>query len=338
MRYSSLLFLLLFSACGNRSTAPLAYETLSGYAQGSTYTITYAGEGLDQMRIDSILYEIDLSLSQWIDNSVISRWNNSDTGIKVDAHFSAVWLEALRIFEFTTGNFNPSILPVINYWGFGGKNMAAPVRPDSVAVDSLLRFCKMPEATDFRNGVLRKRQSWQKLDFNGIAQGYTVDVLCDFLESLGIVNYMVEVGGELRTAGNGTTGDMWNIGIDKPVSLDAPRELMAILKVQGGMATSGSYRKFYELEGQKFSHTIDPATGFPVKHNLLSATVWANSCMEADAFATACMVMGPGASIAFDRANPDIHMFLIFAEQGGLFSTYLSPELSDRIVMMSETD
>jgi thiamine biosynthesis lipoprotein len=338
MRYTGILFLLLLVGCGSRSSYPLAYETLSGYAQGSTYTITYAGQGLDQTRIDSILHEIDLSLSQWIDSSVISRWNASDTGIQVDAHFAAVWQDALRIYELTKGTFNPSLLPVITYWGFGGRDMAAPERPDSLAVDSLLRLCKMPDSADYRNGVLRKRHRWQKLDFNGIAQGYTVDVLCSFLESLGITNYMVEVGGELRTAGNGTTGDKWNIGIDKPVSPDEPRELMAILKVQGGMATSGSYRKFYELEGQKYSHTIDPATGFPVKHTLLSATVWASSCMEADALATACMVMGPGASIAFDRADPELTMFLIFAEPGGQFSTYLSPELSERIVMMSETD
>jgi len=338
MRYYGFAILFFLFSCGNQSPAPQAYETLSGYAQGSTYTISYAGKGLDQERIDSILLEIDLSLSQWIDHSTISRWNRSDTGSVIDQHFATVWEEALRLYTLSNGTFNPSLLPVISYWGFGGRNMAAPERPDSLAVDSLLKRCRMPAPEDFRNGVLRKKYKWQKLDFNGIAQGYTVDVICDFLESQGIKDYMVEVGGELRTAGNGTTGDAWNIGIDKPVAPEEPRQLMAIIKVQGGMATSGSYRKFYELDGQKYSHTIDPETGFPVKHNLLSATIWASSCMEADALATACMVMGPGKSIAFDREHPEISMFLIFAEPGGQFSTYLSPELLDRVVMMTETD
>ena len=173
------------------------------------------------------------------------------------------------------------------------------------------------------------------LDFNAIAQGYTVDVLADFFESNGIENYLIEWGGEIKARGKNHDEQWWKIGIDKPVENIDEREIEAVIELKNmALATSGSYRKFYEKDGIKYSHTIDPKTGYPVQHSLLSATVLANDCMTADAYATAFMVMGMEKARVFlkDNKDLDLDVYFIYSTEAGVWKTYYSKDLEEVIV------
>ncbi len=341
--------LLVLMACGGEQTPadeqPATAITLQGEAQGTTYSITFlTAEGKEKAvtktDIDSILTVFDQSLSTYQLESHISMFNTLNQPILYAGvpFFEAVYNLSLEVAAQTEGAFDVRIKPLVNYWGFGEEKWTNDV-VDSAAVDSILQLVTQGEITfvyyydtlvtntapTTPTGVV-KDDARVKLDFNAVAQGYSVDVLANYLESNGCSNYMVELGGEVRAKGVNAEGLAWRIGVDKPVEDAVERELQAIVSLQDkALATSGSYRKFYEKNGIKYSHTINPKTGYPVNHSLLSATVMANDCGTADAYATAFMVMGVEATQAFLTTHPELEVYLIYANAAGEWETFASP-------------
>ena len=280
---AALLFLI------NCSPSKIKTIRLAGNAQGTTWQITWLSENntAHKEAIDSIFKKIDLSLSTYISSSIISRMNRNDTGVIADDHFITVFRKSIEISEKTEGLFDVTIAPIINAWGFGFTKKA---RIDSMDIDNLLD-CVGYKLVRLEGRKLVKDKPSSMLDFNAIAQGYTVDVLSSYLESEGITNYLVELGGEVRAKGQKHQNKYWTVGIDQPNETTTEgRPLKAIIKLKDrSLATSGNYRKFYIEDGKKYAHIIDPHTGYPAKNNLLSATVVAGDCATADAYATAFM-------------------------------------------------
>lgn len=269
-------------------------QVLRGNAQGTTYLVKFFHpEDLDvQEDITTLLQDIDKSLSTYRSNSLISRFNRGEQPIQVDSHFVRVHQLSQQIFKLSKGAFDPTIAPVVNYWGFGFKNRDK-VQPETL--EQLLPLVGYQFISIDDSGYLTSSKEDVQLDYNAVAQGYTVDAMAELLEKKGIRNYFVELGGEVRVKGNRENGQQWRVGIDKPISdLDVDRLHSIVRLNEGAVVTSGNYRKFYvdPETGQKYSHTINPLTGIPVSHNLLSATVYAESAGIADALATGLMVVG----------------------------------------------
>ena len=331
--------LTLFVLSCNTPEEPTTY-ILVGYTQGTTYRIKYWGDSLSNYKrgIDSILLEIDTSLSTYLPNSIISRVNEQQSTV-VDAFFRAVFTRSVEINEITDGAFDPSVMPLVSAWGFGPKE--AP-QIDTTLVDSLrslvglsrfgiyISMWKNPQNIKVDTCYLMKTKNEIQLDFNGIAQGYSVDVLASYLENNKVDNYLIEVGGEIKAKGTNSVGKRWLIGIDKPEEHVKKRPLQATIALKdNSVATSGSYRKFYKLNGTKYSHTIDPFTGYPVTHSLLSVTVMTKECMSADAYATAFMVMGLKSSKLFLEEHKDLGLeaYFIYSDEKGKHLTYTTPGL-----------
>ncbi len=283
----SLSFVLIFSSCLEQSKK---FFNNDGVIFGTTYHIVY---GHDKDVHDAIrvkMNEFNLSLSTYDSTSVISKINRNED-VELDDYFTAVFKKAVEISDNTGGAFDITVAPLVNVWGFGFS------KRDSVSphlIDSLLQFVGM-DRVRISGGEVVKSAPGVMLDASAIAKGYGVDVVADYLESLGINNYLVEIGGEIRVKGHNMRGVLWRVGIDKPI--DDPkvlnRELQEIIEItDGALATSGNYRNFYIKDGKKYAHTIDPKTGYPVQHELLSVSVIASDCMTADAYATAFMVLG----------------------------------------------
>lgn len=327
-------FLLSLFSCGEQ--APKKQKmVVEGYAQGTTYNIVYiSDDGIDYQRaIDSTLIEIDNSLSTYQKKSIISKFNQADSIFEVDKMFADVFNISKKVFEISEGAFDPTIAPIVNAWGFGFENLHAT---DSVTIDSLRLFVDFTKITMNENKVV-KEEKGMMLDFNAVAQGYSVDVLADLLEARGINNYLVEVGGELKAKGLNLNGTFWRIGIDKPLADLEERELEAIVNLNNkALATSGNYRKFYEKNGMKYSHTINPKTGYPVSHNLLSATVISNNCGEADAFATVFMVVGLEDAKKIISKNKNLEALLIYSNEDGDLQTFITDGLTDFIELNSK--
>ena len=303
-----------------------------GEAQGTTYNITYSAPEKTNYKneIDSLFKAVDQSLSTYVPGSIISRINRNDTGVVADKYFIDVFRKAQEISQQTNGAFDVTVAPIVNAWGFGFTKRA---RIDSATIDSLLRFVGY-QKIKLEGGAIVKTNPGMMLDFNAIAQGYTVDLLSSFLESKGINNYLVELGGEVRTKGKKNNGEDWKIGIDQPnETYTEGRPLKSIVSLKNkALATSGNYRKFYVENGRKYAHIIDPHTGYPGKHNLLSATVIANDCMTADAFATAFMVMGLEKAKQFLSKDKQLGLEVFFIyDEHGTWKTYTSETLKERI-------
>jgi thiamine biosynthesis lipoprotein len=290
---------------------------LEGNSQGTTYHITYLSDNgvLYQKEIDSLLANIDQSMSTWIPTSIISRINNNEENVIVDDYFRAVFTKSVEVSEKTDGNFDITVGPLVNAWGFGPTKKSNLRRTQ---LDSLLKLVDYKKVILKNNQILKDKPEI-KIDFNAIAQGYSVDVLADFLESKEIKNYLVELGGEIKAKGKKNTEE-WKVGIDQPTEDKTDeRKLQAIITLNNrALATSGNYRKFYIEGNQKLSHIIDPKTGYPAKHNLLSTTVFADDAITADAYATAFMVMGLKKSIAFLEKNKSLNLevYFIYYENG----------------------
>lgn len=316
--------LLLLASCQQ------PYKTLRGETMGTTYSVTYQHPSLEdlQREVDSLLFALNQSLSTYIDTATISRFNYAAECAPVDSYFIAVFKRAKVIHAATGGAFEPTVMPLVNAWGFGFENRQE-MNPQKV--DSLLGLVGFEQVT-LQNGQVCKSQQGVMLDFSAIAKGYAVDVIANFLESEGIINYMVEIGGEVRTLGESAKEEAWQIGIRKPS--DDPAESNHLRLILGlhnaALATSGNYENFYMKDGQKYAHTIDPETGTPVEHGLLSASVLAPDCMTADAWATALMVMGPQAAVGAAEAHPELDVFLIYEAEGELH-TYASPGFQEVI-------
>lgn len=275
------------------TTKKVGYVYNEGAVFGTFYHFTYDSLAGDQHQaILEVLEAFNHSLSTYDSTSVISRFNRGEKGVKADAWFKQVFETAKGISAQSDGAFDMTVAPLVNAWGFGFNKMDQ-VTPQ--VIDSLKQLVGMNYiAIDSQDNIVSEKPGVM-LDASAIAKGFGVDVVADFLRSKGVRNFLVEIGGELATAGVNPRGNPWRVGIDKPI--DDPqvvnRELQFVVQLSGkAMATSGNYRNFYVKDGKKFAHTIDPRTGYPVEHSLLSATIVANDCMTADAYATACMVLG----------------------------------------------
>lgn len=304
---------------------------LEGYAQGTTYHIAYVDKQKRSFKrqIDSLLIVIDNSLSTYQKNSFVSLINNENDSLYIvkDELFKEVFLASKKVYEASGGLFDPTVAQLINAWGFGFENYKTEA--DTAFIDSLTKMVGFNKF-ELRNDTLFVPKNL-KLDFNAIAQGFSVDFVGKFLEANGIENYMVEIGGELKAKGRKSKTDKWRIGIDKPIDTLKHRELQFVIELEDeAMATSGNYRKYYVKNGVKYSHTINPKTGYPVTHNLLSATVITKECVYADAYATAFMVMGLEKSKAFLSKHPEIKAMLVY-DDNGVLSTYFTEGLKERV-------
>lgn len=294
-----------------------------GNTQGTTYEIIVADDeaNFTNNEIDSVLAQFDGALSTYIPSSKISQLNASKASISLvdkTGFFKSCYLKSKEIHLITAGAFDPSVFPLVKGWGFM-DNVESPL--NQTEVDSLLANVGFDQHHSilFEGDLIElvKTNTGFQLDFNAIAQGYSVDVLGDFLEERGQKNYYIEIGGELLLHGRNAKGTKWNIGIDVPTEKSTTHEIENIISITNeAIATSGSYRKFYEKDGQRYAHFLDPKTGYPVQHSLLSATVIAPTCTEADAYATAFMVMGAKETLSFVQNHPELNLEVYLLEDG----------------------
>lgn len=309
--------------------------TLSGQTMGTTYNITYLDpEGRDfQESVDSLLVVFNQSLSTYIPDSELSRFNKGDS-LDFELPFLPVVLAASKtVYEKTKGAFDPTVGPLVNIWGFGP---GGPELKDSVAITEMLNMVGL-EKIEWDTKQLRKKKSGIYLDFSAIAKGQGVDVVGEFLSQKGVENYLVEIGGELVAQGVNEKGELWKVGVNRPEESANASDLYSIIALQNkGMATSGNYRNYYVRDSLKISHTINPKTGYPVSHSLLSATVLAKDCMTADAYATAMMVMGTEEAIALDEELDEIEVFLIYSGVNGGYQTFASESLKPYLSFLQD--
>ncbi|MEZ4776183.1 MAG: FAD:protein FMN transferase [Bacteroidia bacterium] len=290
----------------------------SGPAQGTSYSVTCmdpAGRNF-QPSIDSIFAVIDQSLSTYQPNSTISQFNRDDSLSTDDVHFREMVMQSGEVYRLTDGLFDPTVMPLVRAWGFGPEKVPEIKVNNLDSVRQFVGFTQLALSTSDKASrfyTLRKKQPGIQLDFNAIAQGYTVDVLADFFEKMGIRNYMIEVGGEVRAKGKNPEGKWWTLGIEQPLEIEGISVMSAIANLENrSLATSGNYRKFYVKDGVKYAHTIDPHTGYPVNHTLLSVSVLAEKCATADAYATAFMVMGFDQAWEFLEKHPELGLEAYF--------------------------
>lgn len=304
-------------------------ENFSGNVFGTSFHISYldAENHSYEKQVDSLFYLVNKSLSTYMHNSDISRINNGDETVEVDKFFSEVFLKAERIYKETEGVFDPTIGILVNAWGFGPKDKIANL--DALKIKELLKFVGFDKVS-LKNGVVKKKYEQIYFDFNAIAKGYGVDVIGRFLESKGVSNYLVEIGGEVRVRGKNKEGKFWRIGIEKP-NFDGTRSIQKIISLNNeSMATSGNYRKFKidSITGEKYVHTLDTKTGYTAKRDLLSASVIANlDCADVDGYATALMAMGFEKSLKFIKKHPELKVFLIYSMKNGEISEFSSKNL-----------
>jgi thiamine biosynthesis lipoprotein len=328
----SVLLLLALVAPACKDKKPV-FANFTGFTQGTTYSIVYDNrENISpeelKSKVEKILHDFDMSLSLYQDSSIISKINHNENVVP-DSFFINVFEKSVLISEMTDGAFDITVGPLVRAWGFGPdehKNFTEEKR------DSLMNLVGMGKVS-LINGRLIKSDPGICLDVNAIAQGYSVDVVCRYFDHLGIINYLVEIGGEVRAKGK-KAGALWRIGIDKPEdsNMSPGQTLQGIIKITDkALSTSGNYRKFYIEDGIKYSHEIDPKTGYPAKNTLLSATIVADDCVLADGIATACMVMGKEKTIEFLGLHPEFEAYLVYSDDRGNFKTWISDNLTDYI-------
>ena len=312
-----------------RQQQPQPYQQSSDFIFGTAYKIVYQHDKDLSKEIREELMKVDNSLSPFNEKSVITAVNQN-RDVVLDSMFLDVFNKAMDISRETDGAFDITVAPLVNAWGFGFKNES---RPTPLQVDSLLQIVGYKKMRLEDNKVI-KQDPRMMLDCSAIAKGYGVDVVARYLRSLGIRNFMVEIGGEVVTSGINTQRLPWRVGVVKPSedSLNVGNELQTILNVTDkAMATSGNYRNFYYKNGKRFAHTIDPMTGYPVQHSILSATVLAEECAVADAYATSFMVMGMERAKKLLERHPELMVYLIYDDGKDNFAVWFSPSLQDKI-------
>lgn len=299
------------SPTGNKSVEPYKIK-FNGEAQGTYYAITYIAEDslVSQMQVDSLLDAFNLCASMYEPRSIISGFNNNNAYTLADPQFIAIFNASMEVSRRTGGAFDVTVGQLVNAWGFGFKNKE---NISQKLIDSLLQFTGYQKVS-LKDRKLIKEDPRIMIDFNAIAQGFSVDYLALFLEAKGVQNYLIDIGGEVKGKGQKPSGEKWMVAIEKPAKNKySNQEIQAKLHLDNySLATSGNYRKYYEENGVRYSHTIDPSTGYPAKHNLLSVSVMAKDCTTADAYATAFMVMGFEKSKEFLLKNKDLGLEAYF--------------------------
>lgn len=326
-----LVFLLFVTTIGcNEQKKDLKYYQENGEIFYTYFHIKYEYNRSVRDEIMDALENFDQSLNPFKDNSVISKVNNNET-VELDSLFIKVFEKSMEVSRNTNGKFDITASPFINAWGFGFEDM------DNVTqetIDSLKPFVGY-EKIRLIDGQIVKEDPRIQLNTSAIAKGYSCDVVAEVLEKLGIENYMVEIGGEITMRGTNQKGDCWRIGIDKPSddSTAMSRELQIVLSIcDKAVATSGNYRNYYIKDGVKYAHTIDPQTGYPSEQNILGATIIADDCMTADAYATAFMAMGVEKSVAVAKTIPGLHYYFIYVQPDGEIAYMFSDDFSQFLV------
>ncbi|MDO9153809.1 MAG: FAD:protein FMN transferase [Paludibacter sp.] len=304
---------------------PSEYIHNEGKAQGTYYSATYQHpDGKDlQVAIDSLFSRFNLSLSTYDPNSVISKINQNNDSVLTDDYFETMFKTAMEISERTNGAFDITVAPLVNAWGFGFGNKDRSKQPDVVEILPYIGYHKVRLV----NKKIIKEDKRIMLDASAIAQGLSADLIARLFENNGCENYMIDIGGEIVCKGMNPKGKYWQIGIDKPIDdpENSNRELQTIISVTNvGLTTSGNYRQFYMQGGKKYAHTINPITGFPVEHNLLSATVVAPTSMQADAYATAFMVIGVDSSLILCNQIKDMECYLVYSDNKGKYQVAMT--------------
>lgn len=348
-RKISIFFLAAMTLVSLSCTKRSGYVRIEGYAQGGTYSVTFNIAGLDkdpvEIRdsVESILRKIDYTLSGYNKNSVLSRFNAGEN-VVVDEMFAEIYSMGHEVWEETGGAVDVSASPLYDMWGFGFKSGAFP---SARQVDSVRSLCGMGLCRETISDLIgtdvepesiyvgQQGSAYPQLNYNAIAQGYSCDLVARYLYSIGVRDMMVNIG-EIFCDGKNPSGVAWTIGIDRPEdgNNDLGAKLQGVFSVPDGphgVVTSGNYRKFYVRDGKKYAHTIDPRTGYPVTHSLLSATIIAENAMLADAYATYCMVIGLEQAKAFIQSREDIEGCLVYDDEGE-FVTWCSAGLETRKV------
>lgn len=321
------------------------YVTITGYAQGGTYMVKLNTAGTDvapeamKAAIDSILNAFDNSLSGYNENSILTHFNAGEAVVP-DSTFIEIYRVARSFWQMTDGAVDVSAAPLFDIWGFGftSDSLPSPARveevrkhvgmgrlvsdlADAVAADGTLRGADVVADGDMVH--------LPELNYNAIAQGYSCDLVASYLESAGVGDMLVNIGGEIVCKGVNPAGKAWTIGVDRPVDGNniSGADLKGVMEAgpeRCGVVTSGNYRKFYMKDGKKYAHTVDPRTGWPVQHSLLSATVVASDAVTADALATYCMVLGLEGAVEFIGSRPDLEGYLIYEDAGGEMQSWHS--------------
>lgn len=312
-----------------------AYFAVQGETMGTYYQIRYSGEEKVSLKreIDSLLEVVNLEVSTYIPHSTISRFNQTaeafdlsynpitrtDSSIYSNEHFKTNLERSKAIYDQMEGYYDPTVMPLVNYWGFGYTEKRKVTQVDSVKIDSLRGLVGFDKISwNQQTNLLEKEQPNMQLDFSSCAKGYGVDEVAKLLANKGIADYMVEIGGEVVVKGKNPKGKDWSIAVSLPKEGAGLQEFQTILSLKNiAVATSGNYRIFYEVEGEKFAHIISPLTGFTEKSNLLSVSVFAKDCITADAYATAFMVMGLDRAMAFASQQTDLEAYFIISTPDG---------------------
>ena len=314
-----------------RHQRTMPYQNNTGMIFGTVYHISYQYDENLEKEIRAELMKVDQSLSPFNELSIISQINRNESDVKTNEMFLSVVQLAQQISKETEGAFDITVAPLVNMWGFGFKKEQSPSKE---TVDSILAITGY-EKISITNGKVIKQDPRIMLDCSAIAKGYGCDVVAHFLKKRDIKNFMVEIGGEIVTRGMNSRKEPWHIGVTKPTedSLNIGNELQTVLNITDkAMATSGNYRNFYYKDGKKYAHTIDPKTGYPVQHNILSATVLANNCATADAYATSFMVLGLEKAQKVLEHHPELMAYFIYTNENDEYAVWYSPALKDKIV------
>ena len=308
----------------------MKYVTDEGKVFGTYYHITYSYSHSIQQEIDKRLAMVDASLSPFNKRSIITAVNQN-RDVRVDSMFRYVFNLAHEVSGNTNGAFDITVAPLVNAWGFGFE------KKDSVNSDQIrshLQSVGYRKVSLSQSGRVMKQNPDTKLDCSAIAKGYGCDVVAGLFDELGIKNYLIEIGGEIVAKGENAKQQKWSIGINRPVddSLMVDNKVAAVLELTDcGLATSGNYRRFYYKNGKRYAHTIDPRTGYPVQHTLLSSTVIAKNCATADAYATAFMVLGIDSAKIVLANHPELEAYFIYSDSKGGYGVWMSQKLSEQM-------
>ena len=309
--------------------------TIAGETMGTTYHISYFDEEQRNFKesIDSLLEVFNGSLSTYLPNSEISRFNTSGSFVFESPYFLPVLKSSQEVVTMTSGAFDPTVMPLVNAWGFGPRK---GIEPDSLVIDSLKQYVGFDKVITFNNKSVSKKVVGSTLDFSAIAKGYGVDIVVNFIEQQDVEHIFVEIGGEVVVKGENIVSDHpWKIAIINPESEVLNPEFIAHVTLKNqAVATSANNFNYRMVDGIKYSHTISPESGYPITHKILSATVFADNCMKADALATSFMVMGHEKAIKILNKHSDIDAFLIFSDDKGGVNTYISNGITDQVELL----
>lgn len=345
-----LIILILVTGCeqSNNSNKPAfqqTYQHIIGDTGWTKYNITYADDEKRDFTaaFKNLMIEIEAQTSTFQPNSLITKFNQSKTDFTLPKedeaynHFLKNFEVSKNIHNKTNGFFDPSVMPLVNYWGFGYKGKKKVENIDGKKIKSILQYIgldKITKSTNQSGITINKQFPESELDFSAIAKGYAVDCFGELLEKNGITNYMVEIGGEVLAKGKNSKGKIWTIGINTPKEGSSTRDFEEIIQLDNkALATSGNYRNYYEVKGEKFSHTINPKTGYTERNSLLSASIIAADCITADALATGCMSMGLESAKKMVDSLSDIEAVFIYSEDGKTMNVYYTKGIENALLM-----